>query len=962
MQFSTAVRLFAEPQTPAQSQSTMRLADENLEIVLVAAEPLVESPVAIAWDADERLYVAEMIDYPAGPGAGRIKRLTDKDGDGRYETATVFADKLSFPNSVLAWRDGVLVTAAPDLIFLRDADGDGQAEERRVIVAGYGEGNTQLRANGLFWGLDNWVYGANGRSDGEMRNPADASAKRVSIRRRDFRIHPDAGRFEAIAGPSQFGHARNDWGHRFLSWNTIPVRQAILDPLPHAESPPPDVAAAVANITDPADNGRLFPASRPPMTFNRESVEFFNAGCGLTVFRGTALGEKYYGNALVCEPLTNIVHRRLLVPAGSTFVAERADAFREFLSSTDAWFHPVNLTTGPDGALYVVDFYRRWVEHPNYVPEATRPTIDWREGAAHGRIWRIRRRALSDTAKDAAARPLLLNHATTADLVQALTDRNGWRRDTAQRLIVERQDREAISLLNAILREAASPAACVHALYCLDGLTAIDNDVLIAAMDHADPRVREHGVRLASRRIEGSAEIRRAVLERAGDDDARVRLQMAASLVRFDTAARHELGLRLVSAADDPWVMRTTVEQLEGAAWPVVQSILRDRRWSQGPSDAQVAFLLDAARAAARVADDAALSAIVRSEELSPDHPSSIDRLAVMVGLAEGRAGSGRTLRKLFAEPPPELRETSGRWQEWMNSAIDVVNRLDSIDSQRELAASMLAVRLLAHGESTAVVDALVELAAITRFPALQATAARALAERGEEEPIARLLDSWPRLATSVRREILSAMLRSPQSTAVLVSALETEKVQPNELDAASRDALRQIRSTELKPRIERLLKAAQPAPRAAVLKRYQAAASLSADGARGEKLFVQHCAACHVFRGQGHRVGPDLSGVAARTKEILLADLLDPSAQVASDFTSHTLTTKDGQVLTGLLVAETDRAVTLRRNEGVEETVQRQRIEELRSTGRSLMPDGFEQLLGLQDVADLLEFLRAAP
>jgi putative heme-binding domain-containing protein len=241
----------------------------------------------------------------------------------------------------------------------------------------------------------------------------------------------------------------------------------------------------------------------------------------------------------------------------------------------------------------------------------------------------------------------------------------------------------------------------------------------------------------------------------------------------------------------------------------------------------------------------------------------------------------------------------------------------------------------------------------------LQAAAVRAIVERGDEAAIAQIFDAWPRYATSIRREILSAMFRSRAATAALVSALETDKVQPNELDAASRDALRQIRSAELKPRIDRLLKAAQPAPRATVLKSYQAVASLPADAARGEKLFVQHCAACHVLRGQGRRVGPDLSGVASRTKEILLADLLDPSGQVASDFTAHTLTTKDGQVLTGLLVAETDRAITLRRNEGVEETVPRERIEELRSTGRSLMPDGFEQLLSVQDAADLIEYLR---
>src|SRR5207302_9783390 len=207
------------PLSPAEELTTFHFADSNLTAELVAAEPDVVAPVALAWDADGRLFVAEMTDYPSGPISGRIRLLEDRDSDGRYEHATVFANKIAFPNGVMPWNGGLLVTAAPDILFFKDTDGDGRADERRVLLTGFAEGNQQLRVNGLYWGLDNWIYGANGRSDGEVRRADDPPDKKVMIRRRDFRFRPWSKQFEAIAGHSQFGCAHDEWGNRFPVFN-----------------------------------------------------------------------------------------------------------------------------------------------------------------------------------------------------------------------------------------------------------------------------------------------------------------------------------------------------------------------------------------------------------------------------------------------------------------------------------------------------------------------------------------------------------------------------------------------------------------------------------------------------------------------------------------------------------------------------------------------------------------------
>ncbi len=454
------------PLRPEEAVGSFELADDDLVIELVAAEPDVLSPVAIAWDEEGRMLVAEAIDYPLTTG-GQIRVLESPDSRGRYRKATVLAKGLPMPNGVLPWQGGVLVSAAPNLWFLKDSQRDGEADVRRALLTGFGEGNPQLRFNGLYWGLDNWVYGANGRSGGSVRRPEDPPAKAVSLNRRDFRFRPQTGEVEAVSGFSQFGLAHDDWGNRFPAWNTAPLRHVVFEERYLARNPDLAVAAGVADMSDPADSGRLFPISPPPATFNGEPVIFFNASCGNTVLRAEGLGAGYQGNLFVCEPLTNLVHRRVLDAQGVTFVAKRGEQGKEFLASTDPWFHPVNLATGPDGALYVVDFYRRWVEHPAYVPERLRDKADWREGSNHGRIWRIHSR---DWRPGAQPR---LSRAPSAELVECLNHANGWWRDTAQRLLVERQDRQAIPLLEKLARDATSPQGRVHALWTLKGLSAL---------------------------------------------------------------------------------------------------------------------------------------------------------------------------------------------------------------------------------------------------------------------------------------------------------------------------------------------------------------------------------------------------------------------------------------------------------------------------------------------------------
>jgi len=952
----------SSPLSPAEAVKTFRLADDDLVIELVAAEPDVSSPVAIAWDEDGRLFVAEMRDYPQGPPTGRIKCLANPDDRGRYRQVSVFADQLPFPTGVLPWEGGILVTAAPHIWYFRDADGDGRADQQRIVLTGFGEGNPQLRVNGLLWGLDNWIYGANGRSGGAVRRPEDPPSRAIPLEHRDFRFQPDRGVVEAVAGFSQFGLARDDWGRRFLSWNTEPFRYVVLEERYLNRNRYLAATETVASIADPADPNRVWPISPPPITFNREPVQVFNASCGNTIYRDDALGSKYSNSLFVCEPLTNLVQHRYLVPTGVAFTARRSEAGREFLASTDPWFHPVYLTTGPDGALYVVDFYRQWVEHPQFVPEKLRQGIEWRKGAECGRIWRIRRKDASPSLPALRVKKES-GRIATADLVRCLDHVNGWQRDTAQRLLVERQDRQAVPLLQQMVRHGRLPQARLHALWTLEGLKSLDEESLLHALRDPCPILREHAVRLSEGRLASTAKLQKEVFSLAQDADMRVRLQCAATLGELSgSPKRKTLAAILHRDATNKWIQLAVLSSLqEGEAWPFLRHLVeQEENWRHSISEAQILFLkqLAALVAARRHPDELAEALRMAAGASLPEHlDSSI--LAVLAGLTEGLKRSGQPLRTLMASPPPQLHKAL--------CALDPLwpaLRCLAIQERASLHRRAFALQVLSDVKPDLLAALVPKLLHPEQPHAVQQVVAGLLGEIAEAPSFPRevwgyILEHWGKYTLPLRGTIIASLLRSPKAANLLVEALEQKKLLPADLDPAAQETLRRFPNRDLQKRARALLDNRATADRSAVLRKYEAALRLVGDRRRGAQILAANCLSCHQFQGQGHNVGPNLSSVADRAKAALLVDILDPNREVNPDFRSYVLTTTSGRVLTGLLADETSAAVKLRRADGVEDTVLRSEIEELRPTGRSLMPEGLEQNLSLQDLADLLAFLK---
>ncbi|MGB7156568.1 MAG: neutral/alkaline non-lysosomal ceramidase N-terminal domain-containing protein, partial [Tepidisphaeraceae bacterium] len=459
------------PRAAVDSLRAMRT-HPGLEIELVASEPLVTSPVAIDWGADGRMWVCEMYDYPTGAGknwepGGRVRVLCDTDGDGTYDKADVFLDKLPFPTGVTAWGKGAFVCAAPDVLYAEDTNGDGKADVVEKRFSGFATDNYQARVNSLALGLDNWIYGANGLLGGVI---SDASGKKLDIRGRDFRFRAPGEQLETVGGLTQQGRARDDWGRWFGCDNSnalfyYPHEERYYRRNPHAPSPKP-----VVNPRGDFDIARIYPISRPLERFNHpESANRMTSACGLGVYRDTLLGDAYLGNTFTCETVHNVVHRLVLDGDGSALTRKRAEGEREseFLASSDNWFRPVQARTGPDGALYVVDMYRFLIEHPRWIPAERLAQLDVRAGAEMGRIYRVR----ASGAKLRAVRDL--TKLSGAELAAAMDSPNGTERDRVHIELLQRGDKAGAATLEKLAADAALPQVRLQAMSALDGLHSL---------------------------------------------------------------------------------------------------------------------------------------------------------------------------------------------------------------------------------------------------------------------------------------------------------------------------------------------------------------------------------------------------------------------------------------------------------------------------------------------------------
>lgn len=957
--------------SPGEALQSFRLLP-GLRIELVAAEPLVTDPVAIAFDHRGALYVAEMVDYPLGPGSGkppesRVRRLADRDGDGFFETSTVFAGGLPYVSGIVCWRNGVLVPAERDIIFLEDTTGDSRADVRRVILTGFLPGNSQHLVNSPGWGHDNWIY-FNGGDGADIEIPSKPGREALSLRYTSFRFRPDDLAIEPTTGyRGGFGIGFDVRGHRFVCDNQNHACRVVFE---RADLEGPNGAVAGETMAVISAHGAdIHPSTAPLERFNDPfDVGRFSAACGVHVYGGDRLPPEFDGNLFSCEPVSNLVHRDALVGSGAITAARRVDVDREFLASTDYWFRPVNCSTGPDGGLYIVDMYREVIEHPEWIPLHIQKLFDLRSGRDRGRIYRV----VGDEESPYSAPDFerLTGYRGAATL---LASPISWWRSTSQRLLVERRDPASVVAVEEVLETSELPAGRSCALWTLEGLGALRPRHVLRAMGDPDPAVRIHGARLAGRLLAapGSpapAELAAALGALGADPDARVRLRTALSVGALGERERMAPLLEILRRdVGDRWA-RTAV--LLSAPESPIDLLARcaplaDAKPSPGWSDFMVRLTRLVGAGGGPEERYRALDALTRPV----GGERGAWRIPAVAAVLTGMGSSG--LEAVLASAPSGLLATGvvlepERVRENLGQLLARIEET-AADPAADLGRRVHAVQLLVHDEPERAFSNLRALMSSREPDDLQRAAIRGLdrlpGEAMREAVSELLVEKLRRMSPAVRAEALDVLVHSRGRAMDLLEAIADGRARPDELSPSHRRDLEEHPDPGVREEARRLLSELSVDPdRDAVVTRYReaiAALDTPPDASRGRELFVEHCSSCHLLRGVGHTVGPDLSALVDRERDAFIADVLDPNRAVDPRYFNYLVTLRDGRFLNGVLVAETPGGVVLRRAEGATDQVPRREMLALEVTGKSLMPEGLEQEIGPALLRDIVAYLK---
>ncbi|MEM7659191.1 MAG: PVC-type heme-binding CxxCH protein [Bacteroidota bacterium] len=949
----------------------------DLVMELSAQEPMVLDPVDMAFDEAGRAFVLEMPGYPDGLSQSRLVWLEDVNGDGSFDNRHLFADELHLASSILPYQGGFLVAAPPDLLFVKDTNGDMQADVRQRLMTGFAEGNLQHNFNGLTYGLDNWIYAANGGNGGEISWVGENS-KTLKLGGNDVRFRLTDQQWEIIGESSGgFELAMDEWGHLFETHNLYHISELTI-PARYVKGIPSEWEHTLVDISTDKEGEltRIYPIGQQATRVNHpEQAGYFSGACGITYYGGGGFPESFQGNVLVADVVLNLIHRDNISPDGTYHRASRVDENAELLASTDRAFRPVNMEVGPDGAIYLLDMHRKVIEHPEWIPDEIEDTMNLDVGKDQGRIYRITPTAgLPWQTPDFDPKQL-------DQVVAALGHPNQWWRLTAQRLLVEWQLPGSIPLLEKALT-SPQPFARLHALYSLQGLHALQTHHLDATLRDEHPQLRRHTLLLAENRPEFGQLMHDHWERLLTEKHLAVRLQLALSASR-QTSPIASAGdwWRLLGEGDqDPLVRWALIAVQQSHPLDLAQTVLDASSLSEGSQQ----LLMELGQLVGKNGPPAQqsqwLGLLAKQQKKQPELS-----LSMLEGLAKGSTQPDASVALTQAERSHLIRlidsiEQTEDWdrliacwklrQVWKGKPSQGMQALFEEAKSKarnpvvSLEQRLTALELLTFFPIDLRKSSLFPLLHAAHPPQVQMEALRQLAYAREPESMATVIQQWAELGPTARKGATDALLYLPENHPQLLIALEKGIIQLGEMnfDLERRRELLFSDQPEIRERAEQLFSDAGVLTRSLAMDQMKPALHLAGSQRAGKPLFQAHCASCHQFGREGIGVGPDLTEISRKSPFSLLHDIVDPNAAADTRYLSHRVQLTNGEVLLGLVASEDEAILQLKMMGGAVRSVDRAEIETLRSTGHSLMPEGLEANFSPQQMADLLAYLQQSP
>ncbi|EAQ79154.1 PVC-type heme-binding CxxCH protein [Blastopirellula marina] len=929
-------RHWIEDKTPGPKSPEEQLAAFKIEpgykIELVAAEPVVIDPVAIAFDARGRMFVAEYSDYPIGPAdekappLSRIVLLEDANGDGQMDKRTLFADHLTFCHSLMPYAGGVLACAQTQVLLLTDADDDGVAESREVLFDGFLPAHPQMQIGNPRWGLDNKIYLNYGV--GKITQ-GTSDAEPFAMPRTEFWFDPLTREFGPAAGTGQFGNTITAWGDRLFSTNRNPI---IAAPMTYEEARRNRFSPIYTQQYDVAPSGgdsKVFPLVAMKSNWLSHAGTHTSA-CGTTAYVGDALGAAMENSVFACEPIGHLVTRAIVKRDGARLTSTRAREDADFVASTDTWFRPASLANAPDGTLYLADMYRLWVEHPKFLPPEIAAQLDWRAGDDRGRIWRI----VAD-----GEQPLRTYKApqSNADLVAMLGDANGWRRREAQQLLVEGQVTDAAPAIEKLFHDSKFALARLHAIWTLAGMGQLKAPLITAALSDENPHVRAAAVELASRQWNDQPQLLTAVLPLASDKDPYVRYQLALAMgATADPRRVDALAKLTTSDGADVNFADAIMTATETCSGKILAKLAAD-----AAPDAMQKRLAKVVGARKDKQETAALV------QLALTSAASHRQIVLLAGLAEGINNNAK-LEAL-------LKQSGAKWEGLTDQLADV-----ALDEAAPLQDRREAILLLARF-STAQEEFFADLLHPRFPPQVQLAAIDALGSALNEKRAQVLLSAWAEMEPQSHSAALTHLLKSQLGVESLLSAIKSGMIAASAVSIDQQRALHEHRIESIRTSAAQLFGKAASTDRDAVLAQFSEAPRTIGSAVAGREVFLKNCAKCHVpTEESGRSVGPDLADSLNRSREAIMYDILNPSGKVEPRYAASQILTLGGQSYIGVVASQSSESIVLQLADGKLQETLRSEIDLFQTSDKSLMPEGLEKEIDVTQMANLLEFLKS--
>ncbi len=941
--------------------------EPGFTLSLIAKEPLIEDPVDLEFTKDGTPMVLTMPGYAALDKKSSILLLNDNNNDGVYDDKIIYADNLHLGSSILPYRDGVLVTDAPYLLFLRDTDQDNKMDVTDTIMGGLSTNALSHNFNGLTYGLDNWIYVANGGNGGGPYWWRD-STEVMDLQGQDFRFSLEKGVMERIGHSSGgFGLGMNTWGHLFETHNTNHISHLIFQNR-YVNSIKLPMDHNLSNISDHEENGlsRIYPIGEQETRVNHpEQSGYFSGGCGITFYEGGVYGPEYDQTVWVADVVLNLIHIDKIKPKGSSFVASRIFEKKEFLASNDRSFRPVNMTIGPDGSMYVVDMHRKVIEEPEWIPDEIEKDLDLNAGKGQGRLYKIIKPGSTSVVFHAD------QFKSIAGMISSLQYSNIWVRKKAHQLLMEQTlSNKNIESITELLK-AQLGYTRLHAMWILAEKEKLTINQIITLLGDQEMGVRENALQIAERFLRTSTPLLNKCLDLLEDSNPRVRMQAALTISTLskETFNIHKTKIQTaliksIDASSDTWNLAAITLAAKHAPAELFKILI------EGYNPAKERLLPYLALLCGNSIEEAQIVLqLLDNPKVRPD----IRHLIIQ------QLNAGLNTKLLTGKLLPEINKLEN------TTDINMITDLATIRSRLKLPPSPIFLdlskkalqKVLDHSLTDSIRLKQLTLLELVPFEVksealfqclnnsepikIQGEALRQLSIYDDPSVGKQLVKKWTSLGPQTRRLAGDVLLFKKVYHDELLTGLEEGTINIGEMnfDLERRRILLRSNDENIKRRAEGLFSDAQVLNRKEAIDKMKPALTLAGSASRGSKIFESLCSNCHLYGSVGQRVGPVLTEINRKSKELLMHDILDPNAAVNTEFINHKVETKEGKVYMGVVDSEMDKYIVIKQMGGAKITINKVDIKNLSSMGTSLMMEGLEGAMSVQEMADLLAFLQ---